>query len=195
MRGAFGKPFGVAARVGIGQILLSIRCREQHASESGLGGGSYGGLGGGDAVTPTCGASHPCPKLRAKLRAGTGSTALPILGSRSSRAGRVQSWGWGEAAEEPADEAAGAAAAAMVVVRAAALRGQGSFTFTSLCLLPLPFPPSLSVLPTAPHLSMAVPHALLQLWLRRLCAAPSSSSPAARRSWPAATGASPASSR
>lgn len=31
MRGAFGKPFGVAARVGIGQILLSIRCREQHA--------------------------------------------------------------------------------------------------------------------------------------------------------------------
>jgi hypothetical protein len=33
MRGAFGKPFGVAARVGIGQILLSIRCREQHAGK------------------------------------------------------------------------------------------------------------------------------------------------------------------
>ena len=33
MRGAFGKPFGVAARVGIGQILLSIRCREQHGGQ------------------------------------------------------------------------------------------------------------------------------------------------------------------
>lgn len=33
MRGAFGKPFGVAARVAIGQILLSIRCRETHAGE------------------------------------------------------------------------------------------------------------------------------------------------------------------
>lgn len=31
MRGAFGKPQGVCARVEIGQILLSIRCRDQHA--------------------------------------------------------------------------------------------------------------------------------------------------------------------
>jgi large subunit ribosomal protein L10e len=31
MRGAFGKPFGVCARVGIGQILLSIRCKDTHA--------------------------------------------------------------------------------------------------------------------------------------------------------------------
>jgi hypothetical protein len=31
MRGAFGKPFGVCARVGIGQILLSIRCKDAHA--------------------------------------------------------------------------------------------------------------------------------------------------------------------
>lgn len=31
MRGAFGKPFGVCARVAIGQILLSIRTRDQHA--------------------------------------------------------------------------------------------------------------------------------------------------------------------
>jgi large subunit ribosomal protein L10e len=30
MRGAFGKPQGVCARVSIGQILLSIRCRDQH---------------------------------------------------------------------------------------------------------------------------------------------------------------------
>jgi large subunit ribosomal protein L10e len=30
MRGAFGKPFAVAARVRIGQILLSIRCKEAH---------------------------------------------------------------------------------------------------------------------------------------------------------------------
>jgi len=31
MRGAFGKPMGVAARVSIGQILMSIRCRDVHA--------------------------------------------------------------------------------------------------------------------------------------------------------------------
>ena len=31
MRGAFGKPFAVCARVLIGQILLSIRCRDNHA--------------------------------------------------------------------------------------------------------------------------------------------------------------------
>ena len=32
MRGAFGKPQGLCARVAIGQILLSIRCRDQHAN-------------------------------------------------------------------------------------------------------------------------------------------------------------------
>ena len=32
MRGAFGKPFGVCARVAIGQILLSIRCKDNHAT-------------------------------------------------------------------------------------------------------------------------------------------------------------------
>jgi hypothetical protein len=32
MRGAFGKPQGVCARVQIGQILLSIRCKDQHAN-------------------------------------------------------------------------------------------------------------------------------------------------------------------
>lgn len=32
MRGAFGKPIGLAARVQIGQVLLSIRCRDNHAS-------------------------------------------------------------------------------------------------------------------------------------------------------------------
>jgi len=31
MRGAFGKPIGVCARVQIGQVLLSIRCRDQHS--------------------------------------------------------------------------------------------------------------------------------------------------------------------
>jgi large subunit ribosomal protein L10e len=30
MRGAFGKPNGLCARVDIGQILLSIRCRDNH---------------------------------------------------------------------------------------------------------------------------------------------------------------------
>lgn len=32
MRGAFGKPFGLCARVAIGQILMSIRCRDTHAA-------------------------------------------------------------------------------------------------------------------------------------------------------------------
>jgi large subunit ribosomal protein L10e len=32
MRGAFGKPNGLCARVDIGQILLSIRCRDVHAT-------------------------------------------------------------------------------------------------------------------------------------------------------------------
>ena len=31
MRGAFGKPQGVCARVAIGQILLSIRCKDNHS--------------------------------------------------------------------------------------------------------------------------------------------------------------------
>jgi large subunit ribosomal protein L10e len=31
MRGAFGKPQGVCARVQIGQVLMSIRCRDNHA--------------------------------------------------------------------------------------------------------------------------------------------------------------------
>ena len=30
MRGAFGKPQGTCARVAIGQILLSIRCKDVH---------------------------------------------------------------------------------------------------------------------------------------------------------------------
>ena len=35
MRGAFGKPQGVCARVAIGQILLSIRCKDVHAPQVG----------------------------------------------------------------------------------------------------------------------------------------------------------------
>lgn len=31
MRGAWGKPYGTVARVDIGQILLSIRCKEQNS--------------------------------------------------------------------------------------------------------------------------------------------------------------------
>ena len=31
MRGAFGKPQGLCARVAIGQILLSIRCKDTHS--------------------------------------------------------------------------------------------------------------------------------------------------------------------
>ncbi|KAF3336673.1 hypothetical protein FCM35_KLT19259 [Carex littledalei] len=37
MRGAFGKPQGVCARVAIGQVLLSVRCKDnnaQHAEEA-----------------------------------------------------------------------------------------------------------------------------------------------------------------
>jgi ribosomal protein L16/L10AE len=30
MRGAYGKAYGTAARVGIGQILMSVRCKPQH---------------------------------------------------------------------------------------------------------------------------------------------------------------------
>jgi len=32
MRGAFGKPYGLCARVSIGQILMSVRCRDTHAA-------------------------------------------------------------------------------------------------------------------------------------------------------------------
>eukprot|EP00983_Pelagomonas_calceolata_P078678 1154337-Pelagomonas_calceolata.AAC.4 len=32
MRGAFGKPNGLAARVQIGQVLMSIRCKDTHAA-------------------------------------------------------------------------------------------------------------------------------------------------------------------
>lgn len=32
MRGAFGKPFATCARVRIGQILLSIRCKDNHGA-------------------------------------------------------------------------------------------------------------------------------------------------------------------
>ena len=31
MRGAWGKPYGTVARVNIGQIILSIRCKEANA--------------------------------------------------------------------------------------------------------------------------------------------------------------------
>lgn len=30
MRGAFGKPYGTAARVKVGQIILSVRTKEEH---------------------------------------------------------------------------------------------------------------------------------------------------------------------
>ena len=32
MRGAWGKPYGTVARVNIGQIILSIRCKDQNAA-------------------------------------------------------------------------------------------------------------------------------------------------------------------
>ena len=34
MRGAYGKPLGVCARVGIGQILLSLRTKDAHVSKA-----------------------------------------------------------------------------------------------------------------------------------------------------------------
>jgi large subunit ribosomal protein L10e len=34
MRGAFGKPTGTCARVSIGQVLLSVRCRDAHAAHA-----------------------------------------------------------------------------------------------------------------------------------------------------------------
>ena len=37
MRGAFGKPQGLCARVAIGQILLSIRCKDQHVAAVSVG--------------------------------------------------------------------------------------------------------------------------------------------------------------
>jgi large subunit ribosomal protein L10e len=32
MRGAYGKPTGTTARVRIGQVLMSVRCKDQHAA-------------------------------------------------------------------------------------------------------------------------------------------------------------------
>ena len=32
MRGAWGKPYGTVARVNIGQIILSLRCKDQNAA-------------------------------------------------------------------------------------------------------------------------------------------------------------------
>ncbi len=32
MRGAWGKPYGTVARVNIGQIIMSIRCKDQNAA-------------------------------------------------------------------------------------------------------------------------------------------------------------------
>ncbi|TQD95435.1 hypothetical protein C1H46_018920 [Malus baccata] len=34
MRGAFGKPLGTCARVAIGQVLLSVRCKESNKSHA-----------------------------------------------------------------------------------------------------------------------------------------------------------------
>lgn len=34
MRGAFGKPQGTCARVAIGQVLLSVRCRDNHSNHA-----------------------------------------------------------------------------------------------------------------------------------------------------------------
>ncbi|KAG0457717.1 hypothetical protein HPP92_022596 [Vanilla planifolia] len=34
MRGSFGKPVGTCARVSIGQVLLSVRCKENHISQA-----------------------------------------------------------------------------------------------------------------------------------------------------------------
>jgi len=33
MRGAFGKPNGTCARVSIGQVLMSVRCKDQHTAQ------------------------------------------------------------------------------------------------------------------------------------------------------------------
>jgi ribosomal protein L16/L10AE len=58
MRGAFGKPQGVCARVQIGQILMSIRCRDQHSAVVSV--FSFGGDDGGrlgrwlDSQRPRC---------------------------------------------------------------------------------------------------------------------------------------------
>jgi large subunit ribosomal protein L10e len=32
MRGAYGKPYGLAARVDIGQVMISIRCKEANSN-------------------------------------------------------------------------------------------------------------------------------------------------------------------
>jgi len=34
MRGAFGKPTGLVARVAIGQVIMSVRCKDQHRSQA-----------------------------------------------------------------------------------------------------------------------------------------------------------------
>ena len=75
MRGAFGKPQGVCARVAIGQILMSIRCKDVHAV----------------MVSPR--ASRTCLRMQAAVLAGAQDPwpAPPVLHTAVAEADGVAS--------------------------------------------------------------------------------------------------------
>ncbi|CAJ1374375.1 unnamed protein product [Effrenium voratum] len=64
MRGAFGKPYGTAARVDIGQVLISVRTKEMRRSRSRwrrFGGPSSSSRAGRRCTSPPSGASRASP--------------------------------------------------------------------------------------------------------------------------------------
>ena len=63
MRGAFGKPQGVCARVSIGQILLSIRCKDVHAAQVRAPGCSFSQRRASHASKHHCGTLHLAEEL------------------------------------------------------------------------------------------------------------------------------------
>ena len=89
MRGAFGKPLGTCARVAIGQILMSIRCKEMNAAKA------RRGPEPGPSPNPDSPAPHATRCLEADARACNTALArrrsLCAAPSSSSRAARRSS--------------------------------------------------------------------------------------------------------
>ena len=78
MRGAFGKPQGVCARVEIGQILMSIRCKDNHAAV--VGGAAVQratSRGGGQQAAAS--SSQACVSRAASAASSTQRVARPQL--------------------------------------------------------------------------------------------------------------------
>jgi hypothetical protein len=106
MRGAFGKPQGVAARVLIGQILMSIRCRDQHQGVvsawgegrgGGGGAGTHGARSGGPgsergAGSGGCEASVQCAVMLFGVAWVEGANAARSGGLAAAAGGRCCCW-------------------------------------------------------------------------------------------------------